>query len=66
LYGVKVHENATKAILATTSTFTAGAERLFDAHRWELERRDYEGVLDWLKLARRFSKDANKSLWTPA
>jgi restriction system protein len=66
LYGVKVHENATKAILATTSSFTAGAERLFEAHKWELEPKDHKGVLDWLRQARQFSKDADSGLWVPS
>jgi transcriptional regulator with XRE-family HTH domain len=48
LYGVKTHEHASKAILATTSSFTRGAENLFHAHQWELEPRDYRGVLDWI------------------
>jgi hypothetical protein len=51
LYGVKVDECATKAILATTSTFTKAANDLFKRHVWELEPRDYDGVVDWIKLA---------------
>lgn len=51
LYGVKVHEGATKAILATTSRFTRAATDFVSQHCWELEQRDYDGVVDWLKLA---------------
>jgi hypothetical protein len=51
LYGVKVHQGATKAILATTSSFTREAREIFTAHRWELEPRDYDGVMDWVRLA---------------
>jgi HJR/Mrr/RecB family endonuclease len=65
LYGVKVHENATKAILATTSTFTAGAESFFDAHKWELEAKDHSGVLNWIDEARRFARDGETGLWVP-
>jgi hypothetical protein len=50
LYGVKAHEQASKAILATTSGFTPTALAFFDCHRWELEGRDYAGVLDWARL----------------
>ena len=50
LYGVKCHEQASKAILATTSAFTGPAQAFFEAHRWELEPRDYAGVMDWAKL----------------
>src|ERR1035437_4317447 len=51
LYGVRMHEKATKGILATTSTFTRGAKTFFDDHMWELEPRDFDGVVDWVKLA---------------
>jgi RNA recognition motif-containing protein len=48
LFGVKHHEGATKAILATTAYFTRGATMLFEDHRWELEGRDFDGIVDWL------------------
>jgi hypothetical protein len=65
LYGVKTHENATKGILATTSSFTSEALRLFAAHYWELEPRDYEGVLAWIKLANKTNHEPNPSIWSP-
>ncbi len=43
LYGVKTHEGATKAILATTSSLTADAREFVGQHRWELEARDQKG-----------------------
>lgn len=49
LYGVKVHEGATKAILATTSHFSPDALRFFDTHKWELEPKDYDGIMGWIK-----------------
>jgi len=45
LYGVKTDEKATKGILATTSRFTRGAKAFFDNHVWELEARDFDGVV---------------------
>ena len=48
LYAVKVDEKATKAILATTSYFTKEARLFFERHSWELEPRDYDGVLEWI------------------
>lgn len=42
---------ATKSCLATTSTFTRGAWDLSDQYRWQLELKDHEGILDWLKTA---------------
>jgi restriction endonuclease len=57
LYGVRMHEKATKGILATTSTFTRGAKAFFNDHLWELEPRDFDGVVDWVKLATKNVKD---------
>jgi restriction system protein len=51
LYGVKTDEKATKAILATTSSFTKGAKDFFSRHVWELEPRDFDGVVEWVTLA---------------
>jgi hypothetical protein len=49
LYGVKQILGATKAILATSSFFTDDAKVVFDSHRWELEPRDFNGIMDWIK-----------------
>ena len=65
LYGVKTDERATKAILATTSSFTSGANKFFEVHSWELEPRDYDGVCDWAKNAARYREDPASGLWLP-
>ena len=49
LYGVKVSDGATKAILATTSYFSPDAHQFLGKHRWELEGKDYDGILDWIE-----------------
>lgn len=56
LYGVKTDERATKAIIATTSELTGPAQQFVDRHTWELEARNYKGVLDWIDLARQKSR----------
>jgi HJR/Mrr/RecB family endonuclease/DNA-binding CsgD family transcriptional regulator len=48
LYGVKSDEGATKAILATTTYFTRDARIFFDRHKWELEPRDFQGIMKWI------------------
>lgn len=48
LYAVKVDEGATKAILATTSHFSRDAQVFFERHKWELEPRDFDGVMRWV------------------
>lgn len=65
LYGVKEDERATKAILATTSTFTADAKRFLDKHVWELDGRDYMGILGWLDLVKGVPAKLDKTLDKP-
>jgi restriction system protein len=50
LYGVKEDEGATKAILATTAYFSYDAMLFFERHRWELEPRDFDGLMEWVTL----------------
>jgi hypothetical protein len=47
---LREHHNATKACLVTTSSFTSGAWELAKLYPWQLELRDYDGLLDWIKL----------------
>lgn len=47
---LKQHLGATKACLATTSTFTSGAWQLGYEYRWQLELRDFERLQEWLDL----------------
>jgi len=47
---LREHYRATKACLATTSTFTAGAWQLAGEYRWQLELRDYQRLADWVEL----------------
>lgn len=42
---------ATKGILATTSTFTSDALKYLEMNKWQLEGRDLEGILDWIRRA---------------
>jgi restriction endonuclease Mrr len=48
LYGVKIDDGATKAILATTSYFTPDAKMFSEKHRWELELKDFEALKGWI------------------
>jgi hypothetical protein len=48
LYGVKGHYQATKAVLATTAFFTKTASMFFQDHPWELEPKDYNGIMQWI------------------
>jgi hypothetical protein len=46
------HHHATKSCLVTTSTFTSGAWQLADHYRWQLELRDFDGLTNWIRMAR--------------
>jgi|HubBroStandDraft_6_1064221.scaffolds.fasta_scaffold1082890_1 hypothetical protein len=56
LYGVKTAQKATKAILATTSYLTDPATEFIDDHYWELEAKDHEGIVEWVKIAATHNK----------
>lgn len=49
LYGVKMAENANKAILVTTSSFTKDANKFASQHCWDLSLKDNGDLLSWLK-----------------
>ena len=48
LYWVKHREKATKAILATTTYFTKDAKMEFRDLVWELELKEYNGIIGWI------------------
>jgi len=41
----------TKSCLVTTSTFTRGAWELAERNKWQIELKDYSGLLEWIKTA---------------
>jgi HJR/Mrr/RecB family endonuclease len=49
LLGVKVDDGATKAILATTSYFTADATKFLEKNQWQLEGRDFNAIQEWIE-----------------
>lgn len=64
LYGVKTDRRVGMAMLATTTHFTQGVHE-FKASRYDLELRDFEGILDWINKYRphptgRLHEDAQK------
>ncbi len=42
---------ATKSCLVTTSEFTKGAWDLANQHKWQIELKDHEKILEWIRLA---------------
>ena len=48
LYGVKVSDGATKAIIATTTHLSPDARLFVEKHRWELEAREYGAIQEWV------------------
>lgn len=59
LYGAKSTFEGINVMLATTSSFTEGARR-FKASRYNLELRDYNGVMEWLQS---YSRNPNGTLY---
>jgi uncharacterized protein YjbI with pentapeptide repeats len=51
LYGVKSDLRVANALLATTSYFTKGVKD-FKASRYDIELKDYEGILEWINQYR--------------
>jgi len=49
---LKDYYKASKACLATTSTFTKGAWQLAKMYPWQLELKDFNGLLDWINLVK--------------
>ena len=47
LYGVKIKLEVANMMLATTSHFTSGVQQL-KASQYDLELKDYEGMLEWI------------------
>jgi len=39
---------ATKSCLATTARFTSGAWNLAENHKWKMELKDQQGILEWI------------------
>jgi restriction endonuclease Mrr len=48
LYGVKIDDGASKAILATTTYFSHDAKLFSDKHQWELELKDFDAIRVWI------------------
>jgi Restriction endonuclease/Pentapeptide repeats (8 copies) len=47
VYGIQTDKRIANVLLATTSFFTDDAKR-FKAERYDLELRDYDGIVEWL------------------
>jgi hypothetical protein len=49
LLGVKISENANKAILATTSSFTKAAKEFSRNNLWHLDLKAYDDIMGWIR-----------------
>ena len=57
LFGVKNDEGATKAILATSTYFSKDAILFFERNKWELEPKDFNGIIDWIDDYKKIKKN---------
>ena len=46
----------TKSCIATTAAFTRGAWQLAEAYKWQLELKDFNSLVDWLRKAHAHKK----------
>ena len=49
LYGVTIDDRATKGIIVTTTYLTKDAREFIEKHRWELEGKEYDDIVEWLR-----------------
>jgi HJR/Mrr/RecB family endonuclease len=56
LYGVKSDDQATKAILVTTTYLTPDAKRFVEKHRWELDAKEFHDLTEWIAEYLRITK----------
>ena len=49
LHGVVTSQGATNGIIATTSYFTRKAKQHIEQNPWQLEGRDLDGVMSWVR-----------------
>ncbi len=61
LYGVLKDEGATKGLLVTTARFSPDALSFFERHRWELEPKDFAGLMNWIDQYRRLADSLGKA-----
>jgi HJR/Mrr/RecB family endonuclease len=46
--GAKADDHASKALIVTTTDFTADAKALINRHRWCLEGKAYDDIVAWV------------------
>lgn len=50
MYGVLNVENASHGIIATTSTFTSGANKMARQYKYQLSLKDHADIITWMKI----------------
>ena len=59
------HDNASKAMIATTSFFTAGAKEMQKQFRWRLSLADFDLLGVWLKQYGQWRTSESSGIWIP-
>jgi restriction system protein len=49
LYGTLMDEQATSAMLVTTSDFSRDARKFEDKHKWQLALKNYTDLVEWIE-----------------
>jgi transcription antitermination factor NusG len=59
------HDRASRAMLATTGFFSAGARNLERDYRWRLGLKDFDSISEWLGGYGHWHRGASSGLWLP-
>jgi hypothetical protein len=58
-------DKASRALMATTASFTKGARLIEHEYQWRLKLADFEEISEWLKRFGKWKKSADGRLWMP-
>ena len=50
VFGIKHHIGASKVIIATTSSYTKPAVEFASAHKWDLDLKERNDILQWIRM----------------
>jgi len=65
LWVAERRDNASRAMIATTTFFTSGARDLEREYRWRLTLSDFNDLISWLSKYGKWVNDKSTGLWLP-
>ena len=65
LYTIREKDRASLGLIATTSYFSADAQKEASQYPWQLKLKDFEGLQGWLRLHGTYFEETKSGLWLP-